>query len=295
MTPRIGVRIPSAGESASPENLLRVARWAEALGLHGVWVSDHVALPRQPDSLYPGAADGRWPYPADTDWYDPLLSLAWIARAAPSLRLGTSVLILPLRHPVHVAKQVATLDLLTGGRVTLGVGVGWLREEYDFAGAPFERRGARADEMTALMRALWAGGPVDFDGPTWRVRGAQAHPLPVQRPVPILWGGQSDASLRRVARLGDGWHPSRIAPVRLRERLNYLRARCDETGRDFSSLRIVVRASDPLDAALLAAYGALGVAEVIVEPPVEASDLSDCRAELERVAAVAGVPPRAAQ
>ncbi|MCQ3978969.1 MAG: LLM class F420-dependent oxidoreductase, partial [Anaerolineae bacterium] len=205
---QIGIRLPSAGAKVSPENLVTAARWAEALGYHSVWVSDHVALPEKVDSFYPYDPQGRWPYPANTPWLDPLLALAWAAAVAPSVKLGTSVMVVPLRQPILLAKQLSSLDFLSGGRVILGVGAGWMEEEFDLIGVPFERRGPRTAEMIALVRAFWRGEPVNFQGEFYEAADCQMAPRPVQPTIPVVWGGHTDAALKRVARVGDGWHPT---------------------------------------------------------------------------------------
>src|SRR5690606_3136969 len=222
-------------------NLVTVARWAEELGYHSLWVTDHVILPEQVDAYYPYRSHGRWDYAPDTMWLDPLLSLAWGAAAAPSLKIGTSVMVIPLRNPILLAKQLSTLDYLTGGRVILGAGVGWMEEEFGLIGVPFESRGKRAVEMVALMRELWSGETVDFHGEFWQVSGAKMHPTPVRSSIPVVWGGHSDAALRRVARVGDGWHPTQITLEQLSEGITKLRSYCERYGRDPDSVMIVAR------------------------------------------------------
>ena len=220
---KIGVRIPGAGTHAGPENIATVAGWAEQLGFHSVWVSDHVVLPRQVDSSYPYDSENQWRAPANTPWIDPLLALAWAGAAAPSVQLGTSVLVLPLRNPVLLAKQLASLDLLSGGRTILGAGVGWMQEEFDLVGVPFSRRGARSVEMVQLMRAFWAAEPVDFYGEFYQLSNCLMSPAPVQRPIPVVWGGHSTYALKRAAQFGDGWHPTLISMAQLAEGVAQLR------------------------------------------------------------------------
>ncbi|ACY18080.1 LLM class F420-dependent oxidoreductase [Haliangium ochraceum] len=293
---KIGVRIPAAGPPATRENLLASARWAEALGFHSVWVSDHVILPAPEEvrSHYPYDAEGRWPYPADTPWLDPLLALATVAQVAPSVSLGTSVLVAPLRHPVLLAKQIATLDYLSGGRVLLGIGAGWMREEFALLDQSSERRGARAAEMVAVMRALWRGERVEMQGHFYDLRGGQMAPTPVQEHLPIIWGGHSEHALRRVVACGDGWHPTRSTLEQLEHGMQRLRALCDERGRDFAELRIIARpgATYAIDERSHARHRELGIDDVVIDPPVDDPTLASFRAELERVAAVCGLTPR---
>lgn len=293
---KIGIRIPAAGPHVSPASIVTAARWAESLGYHSVWVSDHVALPEQVRSQYPYDPAGRWPYPADTPWLDPLLALSWAASAAPSVALGTSVLVAPLRHPVHLAKQVASLDFLSGGRVILGLGTGWMAEELALFGIPFERRGARTAEMVALMRALWTGEPVDFAGEFHEVRGFRMHPRPVQARVPVVFGGHSEHALRRVVACGDGWHPTQLDLDQLARGLDRLRQLAAAHGRDMSSLSVIARPGGrhAMDERAHARYRELGVDHLVIDPPVDGPDLTHFRAELERVAGMCGLARRPA-
>lgn len=290
----IGVRLPGAGAKVSPENIVTAARWAEELGYHSVWVSDHVVLPEKVASFYPYDPQGRWPYPADTPWLDPLLALAWAAVAAPSVKLGTSVMIVPLRHPILLAKQLASLDFLSGGRVILGVGAGWMEEEFDLIGVPFDRRGPRTAEMINLMRAFWSGESVDFQGDFYHVTGCQMSPRPEQHTIPIVWGGHSDAALKRVARVGDGWHPTQISLEQLAEGMGKLRRFCEEAGRNPASVLVIARPGRvyPINAETQARHQELGVQHVVIDPPLDGPDLSTFRAEMERVAELCGLEPR---
>lgn len=291
---KIGIRVPAAGPRATTEHIVTAARWAEELGFHSIWVSDHVVLPERVSSAYPYDPAGRWPYAADTPWLDPLLALGFAAGVAPSVALGTSVLVAPLRHPVLLAKQVSTLDFLSGGRVILGLGAGWMEEEFDILGAPFARRGPRAVEMVALMRALWTGDSVDFAGEHYQVQGCRMHPRPVQARIPVVWGGHSEAALRRVVTSGDGWHPTQIDLDRLAEGVARLRALCAEHGRDFATVSVIARPGGVyiMDERAHARHLELGIDHVVIDPPLDGPDLSRFRAELERVAALCGLASR---
>ena len=290
---RIGVRLPSAISHATPENVARVARWADVLGFHSVWVSDHIVLPERVCSRYGRHADRTWPHRADTPWFDPLLALAWAAAAAPHVALGTSILLLPLRHPVLLAKQLSTLDVVSGGRVLVAAGVGWMEEEFRLVGAPFGDRGARAVEMVRLMRALWTGRAVDFRGRFWSLSGCRMAPPPVQRPIPVLWGGHSRAALRRVAQVADGWHPSGLDPSEVAAGMTVLRKLCAERGRASSSLTIVPRLDRPLTTDLLHRYRDIGVDHLVIDPPLGRGDLDDCWDAMREAAAAGGLAPRA--
>jgi probable F420-dependent oxidoreductase len=189
-----GVILPNYGEQATPERMRRAAQTAEELGFDSVWATEHIAPgPEAADSY------GRV--------YDPLVTLGWLAASTQRIGLGTSIVILPLHSPFHLAKQAATLQELSGRRLRLGVGVGWHRDEFDFLGVGFEGRGRRANEAIRLMRALWRSEP-EFEGRYWSYREATFEPQP--SPPPEIWiGGSSPQGVRRALRLGDVWHPSR--------------------------------------------------------------------------------------
>jgi probable F420-dependent oxidoreductase len=193
-----GVILQNYGEGSSPEGVRRQVGLAEELGFDSVWTTEHIVV--GPDAVDPY---GRV--------YDPLITLAWIAGWTERIALGTSILILPLHNPFHVAKQAATLQELSGGRVLIGLGMGWYRTEYDFMGVRFEGRGRRGDEAIRVMRALWRGDR-DFEGRDWSFHDATSDPLPATPPE--LWiGGSSDRAVRRALELGDVWHPSRGSDV----------------------------------------------------------------------------------
>lgn len=208
---RFGIHLPQYGRAAGPEALTRAARQAEELGFADVWVSDHLAVPT-------GA-----PYPP-AFLFEPVVTLSWAAAATSRIGLGTSVLVLPYRHPLHLAKELASLDVLSGGRLVVGAAAGWLRGEFEALGVPFAERGARADEAIDALRACWEQRPVSFDGPTVTLHDLQVLPQPGRR-IPIWVGGVSPAALERAVLRGDGWHGNtadiaeleRIV-VRLRER-----------------------------------------------------------------------------
>ena len=295
----VGVIIPNAGPKASPRNIETVARWAEALGFHSVWVTDHVAL-REPEDVrshYPYRSHGRWDYRSDTNWLDPLLSLQWAAAVAPSLKVGTSILVVPLRNPLLLAKQVASLDFLTGGRVILGAGAGWMEEEFDLIGESYTNRGKRLLEQIALMRRCWSGDTVDFRGEFYQLSGFKMYPTPIRRDIPVIWGGHSDAALRRCARTGDGWHPTQITLDQLASGIARLQTFCAEFGRDPKDVSIVARPGNTyaVDAPSHARHLELGVTHLVADTPIQQSDpdLAILRGEMERIAGVCGLTPRA--
>ena len=211
---------------------------AEALGFESVWGGEHVILPTKIDSKYPYTADGKIPAVPDTPIPDPLIWLAYVAAAAPTLRLGTCILIVPQRNPLVLAKELATLDRLSGGRVELGLGVGWMREEFESLGIPWERRGARNDEYIAAMQALWAGPHAEFHGEFVDFAPATCSPRPVQSRIPILVGGDTPAALRRAVRIADGYFPGEGDPSRLVELIGRLHDTAAQHNRDPKSIEI---------------------------------------------------------
>jgi probable F420-dependent oxidoreductase len=189
-----GVILPNYGRDSTPDAIRRTAELAEELGFDSVWTTEHIIV----------GPEGFDPYGRV---YDPLVTLGWIAGWTERIGLGTSIVIVPLHNPMHLAKEVATLQELSGGRFRLGVGVGWHEDEYRFMGVPFARRGRRADEAIRLMRSVWSGAN-DFEGELWSFHDATAEPHPSPRPE--IWvGGSSPPAIRRARRLGDVWHPSR--------------------------------------------------------------------------------------
>ncbi len=198
---RIGVHLPHIGRKAGPEAIRRAAIQAEELGFADAWSSEHIIVPK-------GA-----PYPPSAIFYDPVLTLTWAAAYTKRIGLGTSVLVLPMRHPLPLAKELATLQNLSEGRLILGAGVGWLAAEFEALGAPFRERGRRMDEGIAMMRAVWSEDPVSFEArhiPAV-IEEMRILPQPV-KPIPVWIGGSSEAALSRAIRLGDGWHGSRLTP-----------------------------------------------------------------------------------
>ncbi len=217
---------------------LEICRRAEAAGFESVWGGEHVVLPDAIGSRYPYTADGKIPAEPDTPIPDPLIWLAFAAAAAPTLRLGTCILIVPQRNPLVLAKALATLDRLSGGRVELGLGVGWMKEEFAALGVPWERRGARNDEYIAAMRALWAGPHAEFHGEFVDFAPVTCSPRPVQKSIPILVGGDTDAAIQRAVRLADGYFPGEGDAERLRLLIARLRAAAERADRDPDSIEI---------------------------------------------------------
>jgi probable F420-dependent oxidoreductase len=245
---------------------LEICRRAEAAGFESIWGGEHVILPDSIASKYPYTPDGKIPAEPDTPIPDPLIWLAFAAAAAPTLRLGTCILIVPQRNPLVLAKELATLDRLSGGRVELGLGVGWLKEEFDALGVPWERRGARNDEYIAAMRALWAGPHAEFHGEFVDFAPVTCSPRPVQASIPILVGGDTDAAINRAVRLADGYFPGEGDVQRLGTLIARLRAAAKKADRDPDSIEINAmfgaQMADPI--AGIEQLAALGVGRIMI-------------------------------
>jgi probable F420-dependent oxidoreductase len=233
--------LPTASPMTTFDLLRRVGTEAEDRGISTLWVGEHVVLFADYASAYPYAADGKIPAPRGSGLLEPMVTLSYLAACTTSLRLGTAMLLLPQRNPVYVAKEVASLDWLSEGRVDLGIGVGWLKEEFDAVGVPWERRGVRTDEYIEVLRTLWCDDTSSFTGETFHLPACEMYPKPIQRPYPPLHiGGETDAALRRAARTGQGWHTFNRSPEELAAGLRKLDEFLDLEGRSRSELRITV-------------------------------------------------------
>lgn len=271
---QLGVKLPHTGAAVASGSVPARARELEAAGFDSLWVSDHVVLPSVMASRYPFAADGRATWPADTPYLETIVVLAAAAAATSRARLGTAVLVLPQRNPVLLAKQIASVAQVAGGRVELGVGAGWLREEFEALDAPFDGRGARMLEWVALMRACWTGRPPEFPGHHYHLPpGIFALPAP-PAPIPVYVGGHSPRALRRAGTIGDGWLAQQSALdfdlELLGAEVGVVRAAAAAAGHDPTAARIVLRVIDSagragLVASRLADLAKAGVDEVIVE------------------------------
>lgn len=267
---KYGIHLPNSGEFADPNLVIELAEIADRSPLASVWVFDHILTPVAVGSRYPFSADGSYHNPATQVYLDALTVLSVVAGRTTRVRLGTRVLIAAYRHPVPLAKQLATLDVLSGGRLTVGVGAGWMREEFDAIGVPWQRRYSVLDEHVALMRNAWTNGTTSFEGTHFRHGNAGFYPQPVQpgHRIPIIVGGTGDRAMRQAAQWGDGWAvaiPGDVAPTEriaaLTERLATLRQLTEAAGRDPDALQLVGQA--PIDAPrfLLDAIADLGVHE----------------------------------
>lgn len=217
---------------------LDICRRAETAGFESLWGGEHVIMPDSIVSKYPYTPDGKIPAEPDTPVPDPLIWLAFAAAAAPTMKLGTCILIVPQRNPLILAKELATLDQLSGGRVELGLGVGWMKEEFDALGVPWARRGARNDEYIAAMRELWKAPHAEFHGDFVDFEPVTCSPRPVNGNIPILVGGDTDAAINRAVRLADGYFPGEGDAERLGALLGRLRLAAEKAGRDPKSIEI---------------------------------------------------------
>ncbi len=236
-----GVHLPQLGRTADRRTLIEWAEEADRLGLHSGWVSDHVAWPREIESKYPYTDDGSFPGGFDMPWLDPLGTLMFVAARTERLKLGTTVLILGYRPPVLTAKFWASLDVLSEGRTLLGVGVGWMKEEFDVLGMPYDHRGARGDEQLAVFDRLFSDGNPSFDGRFYQFPEIGFSPKPVQSPVPIWVGGNSDAAFRRTARYGHCFHAAFQKRGTVVEEWAAVRAACEAIGRDPGEVELSIR------------------------------------------------------
>jgi probable F420-dependent oxidoreductase len=245
---------------------MEISRRAEAAGFESLWGGEHVILPSKIESSYPYTKDGKIPAQPDTPIPDPLIWLAFAAAAAPTMRLGTCILIVPQRNPLILAKELATLDQLSGGKVELGLGVGWLEEEFEALGVPWERRGARNDEYIEAMRTLWSGPEVEFHGEFVDFPKVTCSPRPVQPSIPILVGGDSDVAIRRAARLADGYFPGEGDAERLASLIARVRRAAEEAGRDPDEIEINAMFSNHMGdpAAGVETFVELGVGRIMV-------------------------------
>ena len=263
---KYGIQLAGGAAVSQRAALKKVAAAAEALGFDSVLIGDHIVIPKKITSPWPydEYVGGKTPYAVYTDmvWFDPFDTMAFLAAVTERVRLGISVVIVPYRHPFDVARRVATIDVLSGGRFVLGVGVGWLEDEFRLLGIPFTKRGARTREYVAMMQALWTQDAPRFSGDFVELHeDVNVLPRPIQKPHPPIWvGGESTPALRRVAAFGNGWHCGLVLPERIPGLLDRIRALMDEAGRDFSELEITaLAASDRTRAHEIDAYRAAGV------------------------------------
>jgi probable F420-dependent oxidoreductase len=239
---KFGMSIIVRGPDCGRQTFEAMAAKAEETGLDTLWASDHLVIPALKTSRYPGRADGAMPDTWVHAYYQPFSVLNYMAALTQTVRLGMSVLILPMRNPIEVAAQVAELDCLSGGRVDFGVGIGWFREEFEALGYDFTTRGKRTDEGLDAIKALWSDQAATFDGAFYRFEDTRLSPKPAQTPHPPIYvGGNSPAAMRRTARHGDVWHPLKLKPEQLVETRPELDAYLDAVGRPAASVTMALK------------------------------------------------------
>ena len=300
-----GTSLPSRGEMAGPEQLRSIAQRAETLGYDHVWVSDHIILPKKVDSFYPYAADGVATFRPNEPYFEPLAALNFIAGCTSRIRLGTHVLIIPYRNPILTAKILSSLDVLSGGRVILGAGVGWMEEEFQALGLDtYKERGAVTDEYIRLYKELWTSENPSFAGKYYQISDSGFEPKPAQKPHPPIWiGGHTGPAIRRAAAYGDGWMPiglrppAILDPEELSEKIARLRKLTVEAGRpedavdltfstsvifndSSSSSREMMQGRPEQIAADLRQYQDLGVSNFIIT--LQGSTVSELQENMER-------------
>lgn len=270
---KFGVTGVNAGRRVQPEHAATLARLAEQAGFESLWTVEHVVVPADYRSPYPYSPDGRMPGREEIAIADPLVWLTYAAAVTERINLATGVLILPQRNPVLLAKECATLDVLSRGRLLLGVGVGWLAEEFAALGVPFEERGARTDEYVEALRVLWRQDEPTFDGRFVSFERAKSYPKPVQGTIPVIVGGHTDAAARRAGRIGDGFFPWGLGAEHLARLVEVMRQAAEDAGRDPDAIEVTAGA---MDAETIRAYADVGVSRIVT--PAFARDA----AELER-------------
>ena len=280
---RFGLHALGIGAGARRPVVDAVAGAAEACGFATLWAGEHVLMVDDSSSRYPYSPDGQIAVASTADWLDPIILLSFAAATTSTITIATGVLLLPEHNPVVIAKKAATLDVLSGGRLVLGVGIGWSAEEFAALGVPFRRRASRAEEYVAAMRTIWREEVASFHGEFVGFDSIRVNPKPMgRRAIPIILGGNSDSALRRVARWGDGWYGFNLdGTTEVAQRVHDLKRWCEDAGRDVSGLRLAVSLQDPRpsDVVVLAH---LGIDElVIVEgPPSDAEQAAPWVREL---------------
>ncbi|MCP3988978.1 MAG: LLM class F420-dependent oxidoreductase [Actinomycetia bacterium] len=257
---KFGLRYCNTGPYAEAARAVELVQAGEAAGFESAWTVEHTVVPANYDSPYPYSPDGKMAGGQDDiPFPDPLMWMAYMAGVTSTINLATGILILPQHNPVITAKQVATLDAMSGGRVLLGIGVGWMREEFDAIGASFGDRGARTDEYVAVMRELWTAERPTFHGQFVNFDDTYCRPQPAQGSVPIIVGGDTPFAARRAGRLGDGYFPARGAPQDL---LDLARSTAEANGRDPEAIEITTQLPDNLDE--IPALAARGVSRLLI-------------------------------
>jgi probable F420-dependent oxidoreductase len=263
---KLGIFAINYGTCGDPASAVRVAQAAETAGFESIWTGEHVVLP---DPMLPS-----FPLAPDTPLLDTTVALTWIAAHTKRIRIASGIIVLPLRNPVLLAKELASIDVISGGRLIIGVGAGWLEPEFRALGIPMEKRGERMDDALRAMRALWTQDHPEHDGPSASFRGISSYPRPIQRPMPpIVIGGMGAAALRRAVTIGNGWYGFGLSIEQTKLHIEGLKRAADQHTRppELGPLEITVTPTGPFDRSTLEAFAATGVHRLVVLPDHEAS------------------------
>ncbi|MDH4144805.1 MAG: LLM class F420-dependent oxidoreductase [Acidimicrobiia bacterium] len=263
---KIGLFTPLRSPVATPEFLSRLGTACDERGIHSLWMGEHVVMFPEYESSYPGSKDGVFRFPDQSGLLDMVSGLSFLAACTTDVRLGTGICILPQNNPVYVAKEYATVDFLSSGRLEFGVGVGWSWEEFEACGVPFEHRGARCDEYLEIITKLWTEPVSSYEGRFYNLRDCIMYPKPVQQPMaPITIGGHSKAALKRTARYGQGWYGINIGPDETAEVIAEIDRYLEAEGRPAGDVRIIIGAvNDQIKPELIDQYAEVGVDEVLI-------------------------------
>jgi probable F420-dependent oxidoreductase len=276
----VGVSVPLPAYNV---DVAFMARQAEELGFESLWCAEHPIIPVHTTSRFPGSADGIIPE-SYSHFVDPFVALGRASGATTTIKLATGIVLVPERNPLLLAKEIATLDLFSGGRFLFGIGTGWLREETEIMGGNFDHRWSQAREAILAMKELWTKEEAEFHGTYYNFPPVKSYPKPRQKPhPPVILGGLATNVLRRVVAWGDGWLPNRVTPEQVRESRATLDTLAKEAGRDPASLSISVY-GQPADRNLITRFLEAGADRVVVRPPTAKTE-SEMAAELERIAA----------
>ena len=262
----IGVFVPLANPAATPKYIHTLGTACEERGIASIWVAEHVVLFDTPESKYPYSDDGSFPVSGEVGILDPFVALSFLAACTRTIRLGTGIVLAPQRNPVYTAKEAATVDWLSNGRLDLGLGIGWLAEEFAALQVPFEKRAARCRDYIGVMKALWCNEISEYAGEFYSLLPCRQYPKPIQRPYPpIHFGGESDPALRRVADIGQGWYGYNIDPEQTAGRLDRLSRLLDERGRKLEEIKVsICPYLAPVTLDLVKSYREVGVDQLIV-------------------------------
>ena len=272
-----GVAFANIGPFVGADEAVGLAETAEAVGFESIWTVDHVVVPGGYQSTYPYDPSGKLPSGEATVFPDPLIWLAYVAARTSTVRLGTGILIVPQRNPLVLAKELATLDHMSGGRMILGAGIGWLEEEFEALGVPFAGRGQRTEEAIAAMRALWSQEQASYAGTTTNFRNCFLRPQPPGGTIPVHVGGHSVAAAKRAGRIGDGFFPFGVTREELTSLLDVMARAVEEAGRDPESIEVTVQCNVTRGGAALdevMALQKLGATRVIVPAALFKGDLT---------------------